>query len=86
MHITNGHPEMASFFFEVLETVEQPLAVFDGGFGDKIAVSILRDIPPKHIVVVYRETDSNDGFVITAYLSGRKQPFINRVKLWERKP
>jgi len=86
MHITSGHPEMASFFFEVLETIEQPVAIFEGTFEEKIAVGIIRDYPPKHIVVVYREIGTDDGFVITAYLSDRKQPFTNRKKLWERKP
>jgi hypothetical protein len=60
MHITSGHPEMASFFFEVLETIEQPIAVFEGTFEEKIAVGIIRDYPPKHIVVVYRETGTDD--------------------------
>ena len=37
-HITEEHSEMAGYYFEVLETVEEPEAVYEGRAGECIAV------------------------------------------------
>lgn len=84
LHITTGHPEVAAYYYELLEAIESPEVIFEGGFGERIAVMAIREHPPKYIVVVYREIDQTDGFVITAYLSDRNQSTINRKKLWEQ--
>lgn len=63
-HITEEHSEMAGYYFEVLETVEEPEAIYEGKTGECISV---REIEKgKYIVVVYRELSKEDGFVITA--------------------
>ncbi len=50
-HITEEHSEMAGYYFEVLETVEGPEAVYEGRAGECIAV---REVEKgKYIVVVY---------------------------------
>jgi len=54
-------------YFEVLETVEEPEAIYEGKMGECIAV---REIEMgRYIVVVYRELGKEDGFVITAFLT-----------------
>jgi len=37
-HITEEHSEMAGYYFEVLETVEEPEAIYEGKAGEYIAV------------------------------------------------
>jgi hypothetical protein len=49
-HITEEHSEMAGYYFEVLETVEEPEAIYEGKVEEYIAV---REIEKgKYIVVV----------------------------------
>jgi len=81
-HITEEHSEMAGLYFDVLETVEEPDAVYEGGAGECIAVKgIERD---KYLAVIYKEVNKKDGFIITAFLTKRKRQFGKRRKLWCR--
>jgi len=81
-HITEEHSEMAGYYFEVLETVEEPEAIYEGKTGECIAVSQVEK--GKYIVVVYRELSKEDGFVITAFLTRRRKQLDRRRKIWER--
>ncbi len=45
--------ELAGYYFEVLETVEEPEAVYEGRAGECIAVRAVEE--GKYIVVAYRE-------------------------------
>jgi hypothetical protein len=57
---------MASYFHEVLETIESPELVIRGNAG---ALKAARSLGKRTwLVVVYREVSRKDGFVITAYL------------------
>lgn len=79
-HITEEHSEMAGYYFEVLETVESPEAIYQGADGECIAI---REIESgKYIVVIYREIGKEDGFIITAFLTRRKKQLERREKLW----
>ena len=69
-HIVENHDEMASRFHDLLETIEQPDFVAHGHGGALKAAQNLEG--RKWIVVVYRETTPDDGFVVTAYLSNRR--------------
>jgi len=80
-HITEEHSEMAGYYFEVLETVEEPEAIYEGKEGECIAV---REIEKgKYIVVIYRALNKEDGFVITAFLTRRRKQLERRRKIWE---
>ncbi len=69
-HITENHDDLASYYFEVLETVEKPEFIIRGNKGSlKAAKNMGRD---KWLVVVYRELSKEDGFVITAYFPDNK--------------
>lgn len=49
-HLTEEHSEMAGYYFEVLEVVEEPEAIYEGKTGEYIAV---REIEKgKYIVVI----------------------------------
>jgi hypothetical protein len=81
-HITEEHSEMAGYYFEVLETVEEPEAIYEGKAEECIAV---REIEKgKYIVVIYRELNEEDGFVITAFLTRRRRQLERRRKIWEQ--
>lgn len=82
VHITEEHAEMAGYLYDVLETVQEPLAVFEGNEGELLAV---REIETgKFIVAVYRETSAEDGFIITAFLTKRGKSLERRKKVWQR--
>ncbi len=72
----------AGYYFDVLETVEEPEAIYLGNAGEYLAV---REIEKgKYIVVVYKEVNSSDGFIITAFLTRRKKQLEKRKKIWQR--
>ena len=81
-HITEEHSEMAGYYFEVLETVEEPEAIYEGKTGESLAVREVEN--GKNIVVVYKELSKDDGFVITAFLTRRKKQFERRRKIWKQ--
>jgi|ERR1017187_5787048 hypothetical protein len=79
-HISKGHPEIAPFYDETLETIEFPDFVHQGTNNELLAVKSFKDRFEISIVVVYKETSNVDGFVITAYISNRK---LNRAIIWQ---
>jgi hypothetical protein len=52
-HITEEHSEMAGSYFEVLEAVAEPEAIYEGKTGECIAVRGRES--GKYIEVVYKE-------------------------------
>jgi hypothetical protein len=82
IHLTEGHSEMAGYYSEVLETIEDPDAVYEGNFGELLAAKEIQT--DKYIVVVYKEVSEEDGFLITAFLSSRKKQLERRTKVWQR--
>ncbi|KAA0265748.1 MAG: hypothetical protein EDM79_16560 [Chloroflexi bacterium] len=82
VHITEEHAEMAGYLYDVLETVQEPLAVFEGNEGELLAA---REIETgKYIIAVYREVSQEDGFIITAFLTKRWKSLERRKKIWQR--
>ena len=80
LHITEEHSEMAGYYFEVLECIEEPKAIYKGKSDEYIAT---REIETdKYIVVIYKEIGRKDGFIITAFLTRRENQFERREKLW----
>ena len=37
-HITMGHPEIADYYYEILETIESPEIIYEGNSNAKIAI------------------------------------------------
>lgn len=78
-HITENHDDLASYFHETLDTVEQPDIIIRGNKGSlKAAKNFGRK---KWLIAVYKELSKNDGFIITAYfLPGKPKGEI----IWQR--
>ena len=69
-HIIENHDDLASYFYDVLQTIQEPNFVTRANKGSLKAV---RNIgKEKWLVVVYREVTKRDGFVITAYFLDKK--------------
>ena len=79
-HITEEHSELAGCYFEVLQAIEEADAVYGGRGGELLAVNEFE--PGKHLVVVYREVDPADGFVITAFFTRRVAQLERRRRTW----
>ena len=80
VHITEEHAELAGYYYDVLETIQRPLAVFEGNSGEHLAASEID--PGKYLIVVYREISKEDGFVITAFMTKRWRQIERRKKIW----
>jgi hypothetical protein len=83
-HIIQRHPDMATQRERVLETLTEPDMIQEGDFGTLLAVRLYPQTPltRKYLVVVYRESSTADGFVLTAYLAS--QLSARRGMLWKR--
>ena len=68
-HIVENHDDLAGYYDQVLETVEDPDFILQGYGGALIASKALGR--RKYLMVVYRELGRNDGFVITAYFTSQ---------------
>jgi len=69
-HITENHDDLASYFYDVLETIQKPDFVVRGNKG---SLKATRNIGKKKwLIVVYKEVSKRDGFVITAYFLDTK--------------
>jgi hypothetical protein len=80
LHVTEEHSELAGYFFDVIETIETPESVVEGAAGELLAFREME--PGKYLVVVYRETAPNDGFVITAFLTRQIRRLEQRRRIW----
>lgn len=83
-HISERHPEMRGQLGKVLETVSNPDLILEGDTTELLAIRFYADTPltSKYMVVVYRETSSMNGFVLTAYFCSQFSK--RRAVLWKR--
>jgi hypothetical protein len=83
-HILRRHPEMAGEKDKVIETIKQPHLVQEGDHGTLLAIRQYpqTSLTQKHVVVVYREVSTTDGFIIMAYLTNH--PAAWRKVLWKQ--
>ena len=83
-HIVERHPEMDGQRQRVLETVSDPEMIQQGDFEEYLAIRFYNETPltSKFLVVVYKEIARTDGFILTAYYSGK--PSERRRTLWKR--
>ena len=79
-HIVSNKPYMNAFDDAILQAIEQPIVLMRGYAGSLVAVlDLARE---RFLHVVYKEVSTDDGFVITAYIS----PKYNRDRvIWPRK-
>jgi hypothetical protein len=83
-HITIGHPEISDYYYEILETIQSPQIIYKGNNDAKIAVKKFKERNDKFVVVIYKEISGNEGFIITAYFSNKKEEFKRKQILWDQ--
>lgn len=82
-HIVENHNDMAGYYYEVLETVENPRWIFEGDEDDLWAVKLISE--KKALLVIYKESkEQNDGFIITAFLTTKLNKLLKRKILWQQ--
>ena len=84
MHITMGHPEIADYYFDILQALESPETIYAGNRGELLADRKLDNNSEKNVIVVYKEISKDDGFVITAYLSNKIHELQKRAVVWKQ--
>jgi hypothetical protein len=83
-HISIGHPEMAEYFDQIPECIENPEIVYFGSENEFLAVKAISNERNKFVVVVYKETSNDDGFIITAFLTNKLNYLKNKQILWKQ--
>ena len=85
-HISTGHPEVSDYYYEILEAIESPSIIYKGRDRDLIAVKNIdfEDISEKFIVVVYKELNITDGFIITAFISNKTNYLDKKEIVWKK--
>lgn len=73
-HITTARPELGNFMKEIVTAVEEADAVFEPPTRTKPQLHAIKHFErlsdfglSQNIVVIYRETNSQEGFIITAF-------------------
>ena len=80
-HITENHDDLAGYYDDVLNTIDDPDCIIE---GFKEAFIALRKITGREFMaVVYKEVSKKDGFVVTAYFT-RKVKLEGKVILWQK--
>ena len=78
-HIVENHDDLAGYYDNVLETVENPEIVLRGYRGSLIAARSYGH--RRYLMVAYRQVSAGDGFIITAYFTTK----IDRKNaIWKR--
>ena len=80
-HITENHDDLAGYYDDVLQTVENPDIVIQGYGGAIIAIKGMGK--KRYLGVIYKEfVAKKDGFIISAYFTSK----IDRRKIiWPKK-
>jgi len=78
-HIVENHDDLAGYYDEVLETVENPEVILRGHRGSLIAARSYGH--KQYLMVIYRQVSRDDGFIISAYFTSK----IDRKKaIWRK--
>lgn len=86
-HIVSRHPEMEPHRDRVGVTVEDPDFIAKGLHRELKAVRLFVDLPigARYLIVVYREIDLKNGFIITARVGADVGNVIRGGVVWRRK-
>ena len=83
LHIVENHDEMAGYYYDVLETISNPLYIFEGNIDEKWAVKLINE--NKALLVIYKEQiDKKDGFIITSFITSKVDKLFNRKLRWKQ--
>jgi len=81
-HIIENHDDLAGYYDEVLNTIEGPDYIIKGYKNALVALKKVKK--GKNLAVVYKEINKKDGFIITAYFTG-KINLIEEKIIWQKK-
>lgn len=81
LHIVENYDDLAGYYDEVLNTVADPKYVIQGYGNALVALKLFES--DKYMSVVYKELSSEDGYIITAYITG-KIKIEKEVILWRK--
>ena len=81
-HIVEHHEDLAGYRDHVLEAIEDPDAIVRGKSGELLALKSMTD---RTLVVAYRETSREDGFVITAFFTTQPDRIQKRGLVWQKR-
>ena len=84
LHIKIGLPEIAEYYNGILETIENPDLICVGENDAKIAVKNFQGRSDKFLVVIYKEVNAEDGFIITAYLTSNIKEITRKKIIWKQ--
>ncbi len=62
------------------EAIYDPEVIYQGSADELIASKEIE--PGKILVVIYKELNKEDGFIITAFLTRKIKQFERRIKIW----
>lgn len=82
VHIVENHDDLASYYDEVLNAIEDPDYVIKG-YRDAI-IALKKISKGKFLAAVYKEISKKDGFVITAHFTS-KIKLEREVILWQKR-
>jgi hypothetical protein len=84
-HITETHDYMSGCLDMVIDTISDPDYIICGWVDELIALRHYSKtiISKKSVVVVYKES-SEDGFVITAFMTSDPERITRRGILWQK--
>lgn len=84
LHITMSHKEIEVLDFSlILEIVEKPDLVLKG-YKDELLAVKKKSGKTEWIVVAYKESDTTDGFILTAYLTTNDRWLFKRKEVWSK--
>ena len=84
IHIVENHEDMAGYYFDVLEAVNNPSYVLVGDGKELWAVKYIDKV--KVFLVIYKESKrKNDGFIITAFTTTKIRKLLKRRIIWQQK-
>jgi uncharacterized protein YutD len=83
-HIVDSHDYMVGNMDMVMESVEDPDYIVRGWTDEQVALKYYEQtsISDKYMVVVYKEGD--DGFIITAFMTSKRDKIMRRGTIWQR--
>lgn len=82
LHIIENHDDLAGYYDEVLNTIEEPDYIIKGYKGAFVALKEVKK--DKFLTVIYKEISKEDGFVITSYFTS-KIKLEREAILWQKK-
>ncbi|MDI6840673.1 MAG: hypothetical protein QMD71_07495 [bacterium] len=82
LHIVENHSDVAGYYDEILNTVENPEFIIKGCRNALIAIS-KKD--KRSLAIVHKELSKTDGFIITAYFTSKLDLDKEEI-LWQKQP